>query len=125
MRFIYILSTTITLGMCNFVIAQESRNTSLNYANATSYPKDTLPGMSNSIVNSQVTPSSYGTCTLIKNNYSDRKITHYKNGYKIVTADKNEIVKVRKGDNGARKIKYVGEAEDLKYHKNSKGELHY
>jgi hypothetical protein len=127
MKFIYILATIISLGFCIGAKAQNNVNTNTEaYANAApENPKDTLPGMGNSIVNSQVTSNSYGTCTLIKNNYTDRKITHYKNGYKIVTTGKNEVVKVHKGKNGARKIKYTGEAEDLKYHKLSNGQLHY
>jgi hypothetical protein len=126
MKFIYILSTAITIGLGNIAIAQDNRNITPNEEYASSvYSRDTLQGMDNSIVNSRVTANSYGTCTLIKNNYSDRKITHTKNGYKIVTAGKNEIVKVRKGENGARKIKYSGETEDLKYHKTSNGKLRY
>jgi hypothetical protein len=126
MKFIYILSTAIPIGLGNIAIAQDNRNITPNEEYASSvYSRDTLQGMDNSIVNSRVTANSYGTCTLIKNNYSDRKITHTKNGYKIVTAGKNEIVKVRKGENGARKIKYSGETEDLKYHKTSNGKLRY
>jgi hypothetical protein len=128
MKFINILATAISLGIGTIAIAQENGTGSNNegYANAAMVTsKDTLSGMDNSIVNTQVTRNSSGTCTLIKDIHSDSKVTHNKNGYKIVTADKSEIVKVRKGENGARKIKYSGETEDLKYHKKSDGKIHY
>jgi hypothetical protein len=129
MKFKYILTTAIALGIYHYTIGQDNGNTSTNnegFANAGSVSsEDTLSGMDNSIVNTPITANSAGTCTLIKNNYTDRKITHSKNGYKIVTAGKSEIVKVHKGKNGARKIKYTGETEDLKYHKTSDGKIHY
>lgn len=84
-------------------------------------PADTLPGMTGSFVNTGVGNSHYGMCTLVKNHYTDRRIKNYKNGYKIVTTGRHEVIKVRNGKDGTVKIRYVNDEEGLHYKKNKGG----
>jgi hypothetical protein len=128
MKFIYILACILSLGAYTSLQAQEA--TDYNTVTATTAKSnintsDTLAGMGNtSLVNAPKYHSS-GTCTLIQSTQPDRKMVNRKNGYKIVTADKSEKIDVKTGKNGARKIKYYGDTEGLKYHKDSDGKIHY
>ncbi|MFL5728621.1 MAG: hypothetical protein ACJ75J_03945 [Cytophagaceae bacterium] len=127
MKYIYTLACILSLGIYTAAKAQDATETDYTTASsATSYNKaDTLSGMgSTSIVNTAEYHGT-GTCTLIQNTGTNRKMTNKKHGYKIVTANKMEKVNVTTGKNGARKIKYYGETEGLKYHKDSKGKIHY
>jgi hypothetical protein len=124
MKYIFTLACILSLGAYTSLKAQEA--TDYNTVTASNkITSDTLPGMgSSSLVNAPQYHSS-GTCTLVQNTGLNRKMVKRKNGYKIVTSNKAEKVDVKKGKNGARKIKYVGETEGLKYHKDSKGNIHY
>jgi len=127
MKFIYTLACILSLGAYTSLRAQEGNVNTVTTSNTqNNSPGDTLSGMGKtSIVNSSQYSQNSGTCTLIQNVGLDRKMTNKKNGYKIVTNNKAEKINVTKGKNGARKIKYTGEIESLKYHKDSKGRIHY
>jgi hypothetical protein len=123
MKFIYTLACILSLGAYTSLQAQEA--TDYNTVTVQSNTSDTLSGMgSTSLVNAPQYHSN-GTCTLVQSTQVDRKMINRKNGYKIVTADKSEKIDVKTGKNGARKIKYYGDTEGLKYHKDSDGKIHY
>jgi hypothetical protein len=127
MKYIFMLACGLSLGAYTSLKAQEATdNKTINDNIQNDSQADTLPGMGKtSIVNASQYGKNYGTCTLIQNIGLDRKMINKKNGYKIVTNNKEERISVTKGKNGARRIKYYGETEGLKYHKDPKGRIHY
>ena len=84
-------------------------------------PADTLQGMTGSFVNTGVGNPHYGMCSLIKNHYTDRRIKNYKNGYKIVTSGRHEVIRVINGKDGEVKIRYSNDDEGLHYKRNKAG----
>ena len=123
MKYLF-MACILSLGAYTSLRAQEATDNTLQ--DNSQYKADTLPGMGKtSIVNASQYGNNYGTCTLIQNIGLDRKMTNKKNGYKIVTNNKDERITVTKGKNGARRIKYYGQTEGLKYHKDPKGRIHY
>jgi len=63
-------------------------------------------------------------CSLIQNKWRDRKIYNTRNGYRIETADQDEVITV-KHTNGGQKIRYYNDYESLYYHLKNNGKLHY
>ncbi|HXA02983.1 MAG TPA: hypothetical protein VNW99_13395 [Cytophagaceae bacterium] len=128
MKYIFTLACILSLGAYASIMAQELTDNTVTTSSAqnNNSKADTLPGMGKtSIVNSAEYTKNSGTCTLVQNIGLDRKMTNKKNGYKIVTNNKAEKINVTKGKNGARRIKYYGETETVKYHKDPKGRIHY
>jgi hypothetical protein len=128
MKYLFTMACILSMGVLTSLKAQEAIDNTVTTSNVENNNSkgDTLSGMGKtSIVNASQYGQNSGTCTLIQNIGLDRKITNKKNGYKIVTNNKTERINVTKGKNGARRIKYYGETEALKYHKDSKGKIHY
>jgi hypothetical protein len=126
MKLIYTLACILSLGAYTSLQAQEATDhNTVTASTVQSNTSDTLSGMGNTSIVNAPQYHSNGTCTLVQGTEVDRKMVNRKNGYKIVTADKSEKIDVKTGKNGARKIKYYGDTEALKYHKDSDGKIHY
>lgn len=64
-------------------------------------------------------------CALIQNPWRHREMEVTKNGYKIVTLDEDETVKVKNLKNGKTRVIYSNDYETLKYKTNKNGEATY
>ena len=109
MKYLYIIAALTALILVTPAQAQNET------------PADTLPGMTGSFVNVGVGNPQYGMCTLVKNHYTDRRIKNYKNGYKIVTKGRHEVIRVINGEDGEVKIRYSNDNEGLHYKRNKGG----
>jgi hypothetical protein len=63
-------------------------------------------------------------CTLIQNPWKDRSMKVTNNGYKLVTQDEDETVKVKNEKNGT-KVYYSNDFETLKYKTRKDGTISY
>lgn len=115
MKFIYILTWITCFGIFTSAEAQISTSDSAT-ADA---------GELNTLFNTPVESVRYGGCSLVQNDEKDREIYTYKNGYKIVTEEDDEVVEVRNKKDGDKKLKYHNGYESLKYHLKRDGRFHY
>jgi hypothetical protein len=126
MKHIIILACIVSLGIYTSGYAQDNQNAdSLTVTADADMGMDEEIGLNNAIFSSSATKSNYGGCSLIKEGSKERQVYTYKNGYKIVTGDKEEVVKVKRYKDGGRKIKYSNDFESFKYHIDDDGEMHY
>jgi hypothetical protein len=124
MKFIYILTWVLFVGIAPFAHAQD-------YASAKS-SEDTSAvvleaetGEVNALFNTPATKARSKGCSLVQNAGKESKIYTYRNGYKIVTDEDDEVVEVRTQRNGGKKLRYYNGYENLKYHRKSDGKVHY
>jgi hypothetical protein len=87
-------------------------------------PTPDNPEFATAIFYKGTSPADKKGCSLIQNKWRDRKIYNTKNGYRIETADQDEVITV-KHTKGGQKIRYYNEYETLYYHLKNNGKLHY
>lgn len=115
MKWIFILALIACFGVFTSAEAQISAADSIT-ADA---------GEVNTLFNTNFENVRNGKCSLIQRDDKDRKIYTYKNGYRIVTEEDDEVVEVRHQKNGGNKLRYYNGYETLKYHAKDDGSVHY
>jgi hypothetical protein len=140
MKSIYILAGIMALGIINanaqdytpsssgatITEASVQGNTPSATEDTTTMAKlETDAGEVTTIFNTPVESTKSGGCSLIQNAHRDKKITYKKNGYTMVTENKDEYIDVKNKSNGDKKLTYYNDFETLDYHKKYDGKTHY
>src|SRR4051812_16456486 len=107
MKFHHYALAILLAGLTTLAKSQDNeKNAEASTNSRTIAPSSEVAGEGKTFFSTKQSNSIQKGCPLVQNKWKTRKVFNYKNGYKIITDDEDEIIEVKHYKNGVSKVKY-------------------